>query len=113
MVFSDTDDFFEVQYKENELKKQKKLAKQERLNRKKILIDEIKEAHGKMQTLPEKGSIEWAYQLLNVDKSSTFSEMKKNYLKLAQKFHPDKNNGQDIQEMKDLNGAWDLIKKTL
>lgn len=41
-LFDNDDDFLESQIKEQEYKKQKKIAKQERLNRKKALIEEIK-----------------------------------------------------------------------
>lgn len=122
MYFQDNDDPFDSQLKELLIKKQKKMAKLERLHRKKNLIEEIKQS---VQSIPlesqwnlepnvnelKKGSLEWAYFILRVNKKSDLSEIKKNYLQLAQLYHPDKNKGKDIQEMRDLNEAWDIIKK--
>ncbi len=115
------DDLFDLQLKEQEYKKKKKLEKQERLSRKKILIDEIKTAlehkrptetgeHSPAFSPYPRGTREWCLWILKAHNFSSFEEIKKNYLQLAQKYHPDKNQGLTTQEMKDLNEAWDKIK---
>lgn len=121
MDFNDGDDFFESQLKEQLEKKQKKMAKMERLSRKKSLIEEIKstidEVKYKEKSSPKspafafkKGSVEWALCILGLSHFSSLAETKKNYLRLAQEYHPDKKNGEDTQQMQDLNEAWELIK---
>ena len=118
MNFVDNDDdLFESQRKEQLVKKQKKLDKQARLDRKKNLIEEIKSSYHKPaesnfeQINYKKGSLEWALYILNAKSTSDLTEIKKNYLQLAQQYHPDKNKGADKkQEMQTLNEAWELLK---
>ncbi len=121
--FSENEDILEAQLKEQQYKIQKKLEKQERLKRKKLLLDEIKNTldqvkeedkfSSQSQFFPthKKGSLEWAFSILNSELNLSLSDIKKNYLQLAQQYHPDKNNGQNIQEMKDLNEAWEIVRK--
>lgn len=50
------------------------------------------------------------YQVLGVDKKDTSIEIKKKYLKLAIKYHPDKNKGDDSSEMYGLiQEAWSVL----
>lgn len=51
------------------------------------------------------------YKILEVDKSATADEIKKKYRQLAQKYHPDKNQGNPAAEnkFKDLNEAYDVL----
>lgn len=116
MNFNETDDYFELQYKEQLEKKQKKQEKQKRLQQKNLLIEEMKNLFEEERrapnepTAPTKGSLEWALAQLHSAQNLSLAEMKKKYFNLAQKYHPDKNNGRDIQEMRDLNEAWEIIK---
>lgn len=103
-------DSFSLQMRELQKREQKKQAKQERLQQKKMLIEEIKASFEKENIQHKQGSIEWAYAILNVNKVTSFTQIKQNYLQLAQKYHPDKNNGKYTQQMKDLNEAWEIIK---
>ena len=112
-MHSNEDDCFEESLRQQELKKQKKQAKQERLQRKKILIEEIKRAHTPPKTEPEVGSLDWAFFVLESNLFDTLGTIKKNYLRLAQQYHPDKNREENQGKMIDLNKAWEMIKKTL
>jgi DnaJ-domain-containing protein 1 len=114
---------------EQQRKQQKKQERQERLARKKRLIEEIKskldpraceddgedrqskeDRHSRKRGNPD-NNLNWAMKILNVRPHSTLAEIKKNYLQLAQQYHPDKNGGKEnIQEMQDLNEAWDRLK---
>ena len=49
------------------------------------------------------------YQILGVNKSSTEKEIKTAYYKLAQKYHPDKNNGKTVERFKSITNAYDVI----
>ncbi|MES2614291.1 MAG: J domain-containing protein [Bdellovibrionota bacterium] len=94
---------------------QKKLEKQERLNRKKILLDEIKNTinhikFNEQQEALRPYSLAWALNTLNAESTTNLADIKKNYLQLAQQYHPDKNNGENMQPMADLNKAWEIIK---
>ena len=52
------------------------------------------------------------YQILNVKSTAEESEIKKAYLKLAQKYHPDKNSGNKLAEkkFKQINRAYQILK---
>jgi len=52
------------------------------------------------------------YQTLGVTKSAGKDEIKKSYRKLALKYHPDQNKGDDAAEakFKELNEAYDVLK---
>lgn len=56
------------------------------------------------------------YTILNVDKSSTIDDIKKQYKILAMKFHPDRNDGND-EKFKKITNAYEILsdekKKTL
>lgn len=48
------------------------------------------------------------YKILEVDESSTKEEIKKKYRSLCLKYHPDKNNGDDVQ-FKKINEAYETL----
>lgn len=51
------------------------------------------------------------YQILGVNKSASDSEIKKAYLKLAKKYHPDVNKGADAEKkFKEISHAYDILK---
>jgi molecular chaperone DnaJ len=52
------------------------------------------------------------YQTLGVSKSASQDEIKKSYRKLAMKYHPDKNPGDEEAEkkFKEINAAYDVLK---
>ena len=117
-----TKDEFDIQYEEHLKKIQKKQQKLERLHQKNKLIQEIKshmdkdpiqmkkDEQGPKKFEFTKGSYNWALNLLGADKDFGLNEIRKNYFTLAQKFHPDKNEGQETEEMQNLNEAWNIIK---
>jgi curved DNA-binding protein len=49
------------------------------------------------------------YDILGVNKNSSSEEIKKSYKKLAKKYHPDVNNGDDTK-FKEINEAYDILK---
>jgi len=51
------------------------------------------------------------YSVLQIDKTSTFLEIKKNYRKLVVKYHPDKNNGSKEceEKLKEINEAYECL----
>ena len=61
---------------------------------------------------------EWAYQVLEIERSATDEQVKRAYRQMAIKYHPDKvsNLGEDVQraaneKIKKVNDAYDKIKK--
>ncbi|MDP1553995.1 MAG: DnaJ domain-containing protein, partial [Hyphomonas sp.] len=52
------------------------------------------------------------YALLGVDRSASQEQIRKAYLKLAHKYHPDKTGGDKEAEekLKQINGAYDILK---
>jgi DnaJ-class molecular chaperone len=50
------------------------------------------------------------YEILGVEETSSLAEIKRAYKKLAQKYHPDKING-DAEKFKQVKAAYDLILK--
>ena len=51
------------------------------------------------------------YSIVGVDQSASYEEIKKSYRKLAQKYHPDKNEGDKDAEakFKEINEAYDTL----
>ena len=63
-------------------------------------------------------SVDWAYELLEIQRSATDEEVKKAYKKMAIKYHPDKVEylGEDFkkaanEKFQKLNSAYEVIKK--
>eukprot|EP00438_Fugacium_kawagutii_P000506 Skav217667 [mRNA] locus=scaffold2919:179368:180147:+ [translate_table: standard] len=56
----------------------------------------------------KKGNTDKLYRLLDVDKSSTSSEITQAYRRLAVKHHPDK--GGDPEKFKEINAAYEVLK---
>ena len=52
------------------------------------------------------------YEILGVAKGASQDEIRKAYLKLAHKYHPDKTGGDKAAEekLKEINGAYDVLK---
>jgi molecular chaperone DnaJ len=52
------------------------------------------------------------YELLGVSNTASTAEIKKAYLKLAKKYHPDRNSGDtdSEQKSKEINHAYDVLK---
>ncbi len=54
------------------------------------------------------------YEILGVPRTASQDEIRKAYLKLAHKYHPDKTGGDKEAEekLKEINGAYDILKNT-
>ena len=50
------------------------------------------------------------YSILNVLNSDDLNVIKKSYYKLSMKLHPDKNDGIESEEFKDITEAWSILK---
>ena len=52
------------------------------------------------------------YEILGVARGASQDEIRKAYLKLAHKYHPDKTGGDKAAEdkLKEINGAYDVLK---
>ena len=48
------------------------------------------------------------YKILDVKDNATHDEIKKSFRKLSMKYHPDKNNGDDIK-FKEINEAYEIL----
>lgn len=122
------DDFFEAKRLEEEKKKQKKREKQERLEKRKIAIQEFQKNLENQQEASQmdefkfcfqaasqfkQGTKEWALMFLNLAPNAKLTEIRKKYIKLAQNWHPDKKNVTSHEAMKYLNEAWQVLKKKL
>lgn len=53
------------------------------------------------------------FKTLNIDPRATKKQIKKAYRKLAWKLHPDRNPNADIERLKRVNAAYDLVKDGL
>jgi molecular chaperone DnaJ len=52
------------------------------------------------------------YKILNIKSTSTISEIKKSYRDLAQRFHPDKNNGKETKMFYEINEAYEVLSNS-
>ena len=52
------------------------------------------------------------YKVLGVSKTDSENELKKSYYKLAQKHHPDKNDGKTSEKFKDITNAYSILSDT-
>jgi curved DNA-binding protein CbpA len=52
------------------------------------------------------------YAILGIPKNSTEKQIKAAYYKLAQKHHPDKNNGKESNKFKDITNAYNILSDT-
>ncbi|APJ04036.1 J domain-containing protein [Silvanigrella aquatica] len=119
------DSVFEAKRLEYEKKKQKKQEKQQRLELKKQVLSELQNLlHKQNQTDSDDfescyqaslafkpGTKNWARAIMNLSENIELLEIRKKYIKLAQYWHPDKNNDTDNEAMKYLNEAWQILKK--
>lgn len=119
------DDIFETRRLETEKKKQKKREKQERLQKRKLAIQELQKILGNQNNFQndefescfqaaskfKQGTRQWALVFLNLSENINLIEIRKKYIKLAQDWHPDKNNVTSNEAMKYLNEAWQILKK--
>lgn len=56
--------------------------------------------------------METLYDTLKINKDASLKEIKKSYYKLAEKYHPDKNDGKESQEFIDITTAYTILKDT-
>ncbi len=49
------------------------------------------------------------YKILSVNESADGEEVKREYYKLAQQYHPDKNNGRTSEKFKEISNAYSVI----
>ncbi len=121
------DDSFEAKKIEAEMKRQKKIAKQERLTQKKHLLSDL---HNLLNQNKEhvstdfevclnnanrfkEGTKEWAIAFFNLNHAVDIKLIREKYLYLAQSWHPDKNSQIPPAAMKYLNEAWQILKKNI
>jgi hypothetical protein len=121
------DDVFESKRLETEKKKQKKLEKQERIQNRKIALNELQKILNNQEELQndefdscfqaaskyKQGTKKWALVFLNLSENINLIEIRKKYIKLAQDWHPDKNKDTPNEAMKYLNEAWQILKKQI
>ncbi|WP_397599246.1 J domain-containing protein [Silvanigrella sp.] len=121
------EDLFEAIRRDAEKKRLKKLEKQERLEKRKIALQELQNilenknldtendfdscllAANKYKT----GTKDWAFAFLNLSENNNPKEIRDKYIKLAQNWHPDKNSKNSNEAMKCLNEAWQILKKNI
>lgn len=49
------------------------------------------------------------YKVLGATKADSENELKKSYYKLAQKYHPDKNEGKTSEKFKEITSAYSVL----
>ncbi|KAB8040446.1 DnaJ domain-containing protein [Silvanigrella paludirubra] len=121
------EDLFEALRRDAEKKRLKKLEKQERLEKRKIALQELQNILEIKHLETENdfdscllaankykmGTIDWALAFLNLSEINNSKEIRDKYLKLAQNWHPDKNAKNSNEAMKYLNEAWQILKKNI
>ncbi|ATZ18873.1 hypothetical protein ESOMN_v1c04910 [Williamsoniiplasma somnilux] len=68
--------------------------------------------HQQTNYVHELDEVENSYKTLQLNRNCTDDDLKKQYRKLAMKYHPDKNKSESAKsKMSEINAAYDLIKK--